>query len=85
VSREDVQIRVQPQRLTVIGQRRVPWTQQPRSIASCDVPLGEFARSFLLGAGVTPDHVSARLDAGLLTVRIHSGTRAEPSQISITS
>ena len=85
VSREDIQIRVQPLALTVIGQRRVPWTQQPPSIASCDAPLGEFARSFPLGAGITPDHVSARLEAGVLTVRVHSGTRAEPSQIPITS
>ena len=85
VARDDVRIRVQPLALTVSGKRRVPWPQAPRSVVSCDVPLGTFSRSFPLAAGVGPEQVSARLADGTLIVRVHAGARAEASQISIMS
>jgi len=84
VAREDVRVRVQPLALTVTGKRRVPWSQTPRSVVACDVPLGTFSRSFPLAAGVGTEQVSARLVDGLLIVRVHAGARTEPSQISIT-
>jgi HSP20 family molecular chaperone IbpA len=42
-------------------------------------------RSFPLAVRVAPEHVSARLDDGVLTVRLHANARAEPSQIPICS
>jgi HSP20 family protein len=84
VSREDVQIRVEPLAITVTGRRRAPWSRPPRGVAGSDVPIGAFARSFPLAAHVAPDQVRARLDGGVLTIRIHGG-RSEPAQVSITS
>jgi HSP20 family protein len=85
VSSSQVQIRVEPQMIAVTGSRLRPWPRPPRTIASCETPIGAFARSFPLGAPIAPDRVSARVDDGVLTIRIHSEPRTEPSQISITS
>lgn len=84
VSRENVEVRVEPRALTVTGRRHAPWSQYPRSIAGCDAPLGTFSRTFAIATHAAADRVSARLDDGVLTIRIHSTTQAPPSQISIT-
>jgi HSP20 family molecular chaperone IbpA len=85
VSRDDVQIRVEPLAITVTGRRRAPWSRPPRGVAGGDVPVGAFVRSFPLAAHVAPEQVRARLDGGVLTIRIHGGGRSEPTQVSITS
>lgn len=81
----DVEVRVDPAALVVRGLRRPPWAQPPKTVALCDVALGTFARSFPLAVRVAPDHVSARLDDGVLTIRVHASARPEPSQIPICS
>jgi len=83
----DVVIRVEPRAIVASGQRRAPWTQPPRNIAICDAPLGAFTFSFPLGDRVVPGQVSARLDDGVLTIRIHSSMHSKPetSQITIMS
>jgi HSP20 family protein len=81
----DVVIRVEPFAIIVTGQRRTPWTQQPRTIAACDALFGVFGRSFPLPGRVSPDQVSARLDDGVLTIRVHTGARPQTSQIPIVS
>jgi HSP20 family protein len=83
VPRELIQIRLAQQAILVSGQRRPPWTRPPRSVAGCDLLLGAFARSFPIGPRVVAEQLSARLDDGILTIRVHEGTRTEPSQISI--
>jgi HSP20 family molecular chaperone IbpA len=81
----DCEIRVEPTAVVVRGLRRPPWAHPPKTVAHCDLPLGTFARSFPLATRVAPDHVSARLDDGVLTVRVHAVARVEPSQIPICS
>lgn len=81
----DLVIRVEPFALVVTGQRRAPWTQQPRAAFACDALFGVFGRSFPLPGRVSPDQVSARLDDGVLTVRIHTTARPATSQIPIVS
>ncbi|MBX3161016.1 MAG: Hsp20/alpha crystallin family protein [Deltaproteobacteria bacterium] len=80
----DVQIRVEPLALVVRGIRRAPWPHPPHDLAACDAPMGAFARSFPV-ARVAPDQIGARLEDGVLTIRVHRGARAEPSQIPIVS
>jgi HSP20 family protein len=82
----DLQVRVEPGAIVVTGQRRPPWAQPPRNVAACDVPLGPFLRSFALANPIAPEQVSARLDDGVLTIRIHGGThtKSETSNVAIT-
>jgi HSP20 family protein len=81
----DVEVRIEQAAITVRGLRRPPWAQPPKTVAHCDALLGTFMRSFPLAVRVAPEHVSARLDDGVLTVRLHANARAEPSQIPICS
>jgi HSP20 family molecular chaperone IbpA len=81
VRREELQIRVAPDSVTVVGRRAAP----PRPPIASDAPVGAFTRSFPLLARVSPEHVSARLDDGVLAIRIHPSPRTQPSQIMITS
>lgn len=81
VRREQLQIRAAPHAITVSGRRPRP----ARSVLACDAPGGPFTRTFPLATPVASDQISARLDDGVLTIRIHAATRAQPSQVSITS
>ena len=82
----DLQVRVEPTAIVVVGQRRPPWAQTPRSVATCDAPLGAFVRSFPLANRVGPEQLSARLEDGVLTVRIHTSMHSKPeaSNVAIT-
>jgi HSP20 family molecular chaperone IbpA len=82
VTREQVYVRVDPTSFTVVGRRQPP----VRTLAACDASFGPFARTFELGRRVTPEQVSAHLhEDGVLTIRVHSSTKAQPSNISIMS
>ncbi len=85
VSREHLQVRVEPTGITVAGRRAMPWGRLPKSILGCDAPLGTFARTFPLATRVDPKQVGVRLDDGVLTVRIYANAKPEPSQIPISS
>ncbi|MGE0547485.1 MAG: Hsp20/alpha crystallin family protein [Kofleriaceae bacterium] len=84
VAPEQVAIKVAPFAITVLGERRPPWPTGTRYVAGCELSIGSFSRTFALSTQVTRDYVSARLEAGVLAIRIASGTRAQPSKISIT-
>jgi HSP20 family molecular chaperone IbpA len=85
VSREHVHVRVEHHALVINGLRRAPWSHQPSNLVGCDAPLGAFARSFALSAPISADQISGRIDNGVLTIRIHSSTRPQASQITIMS
>lgn len=84
VSRDQIEITLQRGVITVAGRRQTPWsrTAAPRAVEDCEVPFGSFSRSFAIGAPVASEQVSARLEQGVLTIRVsHVGD--EPSQIAI--
>jgi HSP20 family protein len=85
VSRDSVQIRVEGSSIVVAGRRAMPWSRLPKGILGCDAPLGAFARTFQLATRIDPKQLSARLDDGVLTVRIYANARPEPTQIPIIS
>jgi len=85
VTRDQLQIRVEPGAIVVSGQRRPPWMHPPTSVDGADAPIGLFTRSFWLGAPIAPEQVTARLADGVLTIRITTTERGETSQIPIRS
>src|SRR5262245_35418213 len=84
VSRGDVELRLDGHVLIVRGSRRPPWGEA-RHPEACEAPLGTFARTFALAERVDASRISARLEAGVLRVRIATRAMAEPSPISIQS
>jgi HSP20 family protein len=84
VPREQIDVRLDDRTLIVQGHRSPPWrTAEPPQVEACEMSFGTFTRAFTLGASVSPEHISARLDAGVLRVRVTRATRTEPSQIPI--
>jgi HSP20 family protein len=84
VTREQLEVRLDDRTLIVQGHRSPPWrTAEPSQVEACETPVGTFTRAFPIGASVQPEHISARLDAGVLRIRVTRATRSEPSQIPI--
>lgn len=86
MTREQIRIDVDRGVLTVSGDRQPPWARARgvRSVDGCDAGFGSFSRSFALPVPVASEHVNARLDQGVLTIRI-STVRGDASQIQIRS
>lgn len=84
VPRDQIRIRVEPHALTVTGRRPTPWMRPPQGLPMTDAPLGAFQRVFPFPSPIARERVGARLDDGVLTIRVHARTRPEPSQISIS-
>ncbi len=71
VARDRIDMRIEGNMLAVRGERPTPWGDgETRSPMTCEVPVGAFARTFALPHPVEPAQISARLDAGVLRVRI---------------
>lgn len=86
IARDQIDINVDKQVITISGQRHMPWTRArpARSVDTCDIAFGTFSRSFVFASQLVPEHVSARFDQGVLTIFVGS-KQGEPSQIPIRS
>lgn len=80
VTRESLRVELSGRTLVVTGERPAPAT----AFDACETPHGTFARSFELAARVEPDQISARLDAGVLRLRVACTQLGEPSPIPIS-
>jgi HSP20 family protein len=70
VKLSDVNVRVQPGRITITGKReRVRWIETATSIRKERVE-GSFCRRFDLEHPVEPSGITSELDQGILTIRI---------------
>ena len=67
---KDVTVEVKDERLIVRGERRDERSSEKDGRTLREVRYGSFRRSFALPAGVSADAVSARYDAGVLTVTV---------------
>jgi len=85
VPRENVRVQVEQNAVVVIGRRVAAWGRGPRKPADGDTQVGTFARSFALAAPLAPEQLSARLDNGVLTIRLRGGARQRASQVSVTT
>ncbi len=84
VPREQIELRVEERVLIVRGQRPAPWGDRETPPVACEAPFGNFARAFVLPERVEPGQITARLDAGMLRVRVTRSAPSEPSPIPIT-
>jgi HSP20 family protein len=76
VHREDVDIQLSDRQLTVSGE--VKEKERAGILRRRTRRVGRFQYSVTLPADVDADHVSARLDAGILTVRVPNAEQAKP-------
>lgn len=70
VARDTLEVSCDGASVVVRGHRPPPWGELARAPLACESPIGAFARMFALPMRVEPKQVSARLDAGVLRVRV---------------
>lgn len=83
VKLEDLDIRLENQRLTVKGERRFEKEEKAENFHRMERRFGSFARSFTLPQTVDSAGVTATYDAGVLTISLCKKAEAQPKQVKI--
>jgi HSP20 family protein len=83
VTPDAIELDVERNVLTVKAERRPIGKDVEMQVS--ERPLGAFSRQLFLGDTLDIDHIDAKYDAGVLTLRIPIAERAKPRKISITS
>lgn len=82
IKQEDLEVTLEDGVLTIKGQRRYEGAGKDKVWLGRS--YGSFERSFTLPDTVDPEHLSADLADGVLTVRVPQQPKAKPRKISIT-
>lgn len=85
IKESDLSIDVSGQRLVISGKREEEQREEGERCWVYERSYGSFSRSFVLPEGVEPDKIDARLDKGVLQVRIPKSQAEQPKRISIKS
>lgn len=80
---QDVEIDVSGNRLSISGKREVEQRDEGDRYYTYERSYGSFSRSFVLPEGVDPDKIDARLDNGVLEVKIPKSSAAQPKRINV--
>ena len=83
VKLEDLDIRLENQRLTVKGERRFEAEEKAENFHRIERRFGSFARSFTLPPTIDPEAVGAAYDAGVLRISLGKKAEAKPKQVKI--
>lgn len=83
VKLEDLDIRLENQRLTVKGERRFEAEEKAENFHRIERRFGSFVRSFTLPQTVDTEAVTAAYDAGVLTIALAKKAEAKPKQVKI--
>ena len=81
MSEEDIDVTVTGPYLLVRGERKPKAGHYVRRARF----HGAFERRFWIGEGYDPDHVSAHIANGELTIRLEKAAKAKPRRIKLTS
>jgi HSP20 family protein len=84
MNREDIDIEVTAESLTVRGERKFTEGDKEKHIR-VERPYGPFARSFTIGVPVQPDKVRATYHDGILEVMIPKAEEVKPKKIQINA
>lgn len=84
VPREDVNIAVDNNVLTLSGERKLEKDVNKESYHRIERVYGAFTRSFTLPTSVDTTRVEAKLEHGLLTVVVPKAAEAQPRKIEIS-
>lgn len=83
VDTKDVEITMDKGVLTIKGLRRPASEEERNRLRRAERPRGTFLRRFTLPDTANAENISARLDAGVLTVAIPKTTKTQPSRIVV--
>lgn len=80
---EDLDIQVIGRSLTIAGERTIPAEEEGATYHRREREAGKFSRIMSLPGDIDTDAVDARMDNGLLTVRIPKAEAVKPRQIAV--
>jgi HSP20 family protein len=83
VERDDLEITMEQNTLTIAGERRIESGAEKVSYHRRERQGGRFRRSFHFPVAVNPDGVEARYANGILTVVLPKAPEARPRQITV--
>jgi HSP20 family protein len=84
VSPEAIELDVERNVLTVKAERRPAATGDNIEMQVAERPLGVFSRQLFLGDALDTEHIDARYDSGVLTLRIPIAEQAKPRRIALS-
>lgn len=83
VSPEDVKLSLENNRLSIRGEKRQASEEQVDRVHRYERSYGAFERVFTLPTTVDADRIEARVEHGILTVRLPKVERARPREIPV--
>jgi HSP20 family protein len=83
LDRDDVEIEVKDDVLTISGERKSEHEERGDGYHRIERAYGGFARSLTLPKGIDPDQVQAEFDKGVLEVRIPKPAERKPHRVQI--
>ncbi|RZU41620.1 Hsp20/alpha crystallin family protein [Edaphobacter modestus] len=83
INREDLDVRVENNTLTVTGERKFEAEEKEENFQRIERRYGSFSRSFTISQTVDTDSITANYDAGVLTVTLAKKAEAKPKQVKI--
>ena len=83
MTREDIEVTVENNTLTLKGERKVPADVKDEQFRRVERHYGAFSRSFTLPNTVDASRVSAEYKHGVLTVRLPFREEAKPRTINV--
>jgi len=83
IRREDIDIRVEDNTLTISGEKKVEEEVKQEQFHRVERAYGTFTRSFSLPATIDTEKVSADYKNGVLTIKLPLREEAKPKQIQV--
>jgi HSP20 family protein len=83
LKREEIQVDVQNNRLTVRGERKFEQREEQENVVRMERSYGTFFRAFTLPENVLPDAIEAAFEDGVLTVQIPKAEEIKPHRIEV--
>lgn len=83
VTREDINLRVENNTLTIGGQKKAETEVKEQQYRRVERNYGSFSRSFTLPATVDTGAIAAEFKNGVLTIRLPLREEAKPRQIQV--
>jgi HSP20 family protein len=83
LGKDDVEIEVKDNVLTVSGERKTEHEEKAEGFYRAERAFGRFSRSLSLPEGIDADRVSASFDRGVLEVKIPKPEERKPHRVQI--
>lgn len=80
---KDVEIKVEEQRLTLRGERKLEFEEKKDNYHRVERTYGKFVRTFTLPNSVDAEHIEANYKEGLLAISIPKKAEVKPKQITV--